>query len=212
MKAEITELNNQNSQYEDPIELSKSNLLVIVFAKTKSPYFKMALSIASGALKFSSYELDKDTIYTSVFGRTPEQAARALLLLRYVDGWTTKQIFIAGRLYTGSGYYSLGSILECYQSACQCLNAKSHCLSLTNKLFKDAYYRTQSIYLVLSDSDRPKEQPEKSYVIPCKKLENHPIERGEYFGSWKEQIQALAVENNVDWCPLFNLDYFRQYE
>ena len=36
-KSEITELKNQSEQYDDPIELSKNNLLVIVFAKTKSP-------------------------------------------------------------------------------------------------------------------------------------------------------------------------------
>ena len=209
-KSEITELKNQSEQYDDPIELSKNNLLVIVFARTKSPYFKMALSIATGAFKFSSYELDKDIIYTCTFDKTPEQAARALLLLRYVDGWTTKQIFVAGKLYTGSGYYSLGSILECYQNACQCLNAKSHCLSLTNRLFRDVYY-SQGLSLSIFSDEKTK-QKETQYVIPCKKLENRPIERGEHFGSWKEQIQALAVENNVDWCPMFNLDYFRQYE
>lgn len=74
-KSEITELKNQREQYDDPIELSKNNLLVIVFAKTKSPYFKMALSIATGAFKFSSYELDKD-----ILSPPPEQAARALLI------------------------------------------------------------------------------------------------------------------------------------
>ena len=182
-KSEITELKNQSEQYDDPIELSKNNLLVIVFAKTKSPYFKMALSIATGAFKFSSYELDKDIIYTCTFDKTPEQAARALLLLRYVDGWTTKQIFVAGKLYTGSGYY---------------------------RLFRDVYY-SQGLSLSIFSDEKTK-QKETQYVIPCKKLENRPIERGEHFGSWKEQIQALAVENNVDWCPMFNLDYFRQYE
>ncbi len=48
--------------------------------------------------------------------------------------------------------------------------------------------------------------------MPCINFRHHRIEKETYLGNWNEQIAALAVKQNIDWCPSFDIENFRQYE
>lgn len=204
---------------DDVFQLSRENLLVIVFAKTNSPYFSLAVNIAKGASSYFETKIDKTSIHTCAFGRTPEQAARAISLLRYIESWTTKQLFVAGRLVTSGTSIAIAT-LECYQAASHCNNHEAHCLLLVDEPFiqprQHGSVAMMTIRIAMPGDDFPSgnQSPAKPkrYVMPCRlglayeKIENdHPA-------SWQDQIQAIALHKEVDWCPLFDLSKFRQYE
>ena len=202
----------------DVFQLSKDNLIVIVFAKTNSPYFGLVVNIAKGASTYHETKMDKTSVHTCVFGRSPEQAARAITLLRYVESWATKQLFVAGRLVT-SGVQAVLATLECYQLACHCANADAHCLLLTDEAFKrDRLASTGAMMTIRiampGEETPPQEAPEKPkrYVMPCHRAYGYDKIERDHPASWKDQVQAIAVHHETDWCPLFDLSKFRQYE
>lgn len=202
----------------DVFQLSRDNLIVIVFAKTNSPYFGLVVNIAKGASTYHETKLDKTSVHTCVFGRSPEQAARAITLLRYVESWATKQLFVAGRLVT-SDVQAVLATLECYQLACHCANADAHCLLLTDEAFKrDRLASTgtmMTIRIAMPGEETPQQEaPErpKRYVMPCHRAYGYDKIERDHPASWKDQVQAIAVRHETDWCPLFDLSKFRQYE
>lgn len=205
---------------EDVFRLSKDNLLVVVFAKTNSPYFSKVLGIASGATRYMEQKDEKSSVHTCVFGRSKEQAARAIVLLRFVESWATVQVFVGGRLVTGSLGVVLAT-LECFQTASACLNPEAHCLLLTDQLFKEKcrerYGTAMTIQLLMpgeqpsQDSQGIQEKPCR-FIVPCRRVFGYEKIEREHPASWQDQVQAIAVQRDVDWCPFFDLSKFRQYE
>lgn len=206
------------AEAEDVFRLSKDNLIVVVFAKTNSPYFALVVNIAKGASAYVETKLDKTSLHTCVFGRSPEQAARAISLLRYVESWTTKQLFVAGRLVTGD-VHSVMATLECYQSACHCTNPDANCLIVTDDIFmRDKQYPIATMMTIRiampEDGEPPEENAVKAtrYVMPCQRAFRYDKIERNHPASWKDQVQAIAVQRDVDWCPCFDLSKFRQYD
>lgn len=208
----VTQLSTDAKQEEpNAFQLSRDNLLVAVFAKTTSPYFALAVNIAKGATHYFENSVDKSPVYTCVFGRTAEQAARAIALLRYIDSWATRQLFVAGRLVT-QDVGTIMNTLDCYQTASHCTNTDAHCL-----LFIDEPFQQQRQYgggvgfsiSLTSDENRPKP---KRFVMPCKLAFAHERLSRDHPTSWEDQVQAIAVKKTVDWCPLLDLTKFRQFD
>lgn len=202
----------------DVFQLSKENLIVIVFAKTNSPYFGLVVNMAKGASAYHEIKLEKTSIHTCVFERSPEQAARAITLLRYVESWATRQLFVAGRLVTSDVQIALAT-LECYQQACHCANADAHCLLLTDDAFKHDKPASTGTMMTIrfampGESVTPQEVPPKPkrYVMPCHRAYEYEKIEHDHPASWQDQVQAIAVRHETDWCPLFDSSKFRQYE
>ncbi|WP_107727129.1 hypothetical protein [Neisseria weaveri] len=200
-----------DKQENNPFNLSKKYLMVVTFTQSSSKNFRTALLWAKSAAFFDSIDIDKETVYCCAFDKTPEQAGMASVFLNYVENWNGKQIYINGRIHSGSIYDLLG-VLDCYQKSQACPNAKSHCCFISDDIFLWHGARpTFEISLSLEGSTKENSQAKK-FVMPCTKLRHHRIEKETYLGSWDEQIAALAVKQNVDWCPSFDIGHFRQYE
>ncbi|SJN59850.1 hypothetical protein VR7878_03749 [Vibrio ruber DSM 16370] len=86
------------NQQIDPFSESFSSLLVIVFSKSNSKNFPLALNIARGAEKFAETSVDGKTTYSVCFGGNQVDAARAIAFLDYAASWKGVQIFSRGRL------------------------------------------------------------------------------------------------------------------
>lgn len=201
---------------EDAIAASRDNLVVMVFAKTTSPYFQHAVGIAQGAAQYSAMTVGKDTLHTAVFSREPEQAARAIALLRFASGWHTLQIFAGGRLHTGEPY-AVHAILECYQQARHCVDADAHCLRLLGNAFKVPPSQRSSSFSIqialpgekITERELPKEV---RFITPCRLLPDREFIEREHPATWSDQVQALAVSRGTDWCPLFAIEKFQQFD
>lgn len=190
--------------------------MVIVFAKTTSPYFGLAVNIAKGASLYHEAKLDKTTIHTCAFGRSSEQAARAITLLRYIESWATKQLFVAGRLVTCS-VIEIQATLECFQIASHCTNSDAHCLALTDEVFSSDAQNTPGgmiIKIIMPGEPTPKvELPKpKRFIMPCKRAHAFEKINREHPASWLDQVQAITVRQELDWCPFLDLSKFRQYD
>lgn len=206
-------------EQDDVFQLSRENLLVVVFAKTNSPYFALVVNIAKGASSYFETKLDKTSIHTCAFGRTPEQAARAISLLRYIESWATKQLFVAGRLVTND-INVVTATLDCYQTASHCTNHDAHCLLLTDEPFKQQRQQHSGTMMTIRLAMPGEEPPSaglpppkpKRYVMPCRLGFGYEKIEHDHPASWQDQVQAIAVHKEVDWCPRFDLSKFRQYE
>lgn len=200
---------NQNN----PFSLSMKYLLVVTFNKSNSKNFQTALLWAKSAEVFKEFKMGKDEIYLCAFGKNVEQAGAANVFLHYVENWSGKQIYIGGRIHFGS-IYNLSGILDCYQKSLSCQNVKSYCCFLSDDVFLSHQPQSTSFTISLSLEKIEKKDSEKKplYVVPCQNLQYRKIEKDTCLGSWSEQIQALAVRENLAWCPSFNAALFRQYD
>ena len=198
---------------DDAFRLSRENLLVVVFAKVRSPYYGLALNIARGAERYLESVAPGLEIHTAVFSRTPEQAQRASALLAYIHGWATTQLFFGGR--REQNYYAIETTLSCYQRAMACDDHRAHCVSVETEPFIN---RQQPgpivIKLELSNSDREASIPPRQlrFYYPCTRLSGRYRLERDHPATWADQLQAAAVSELVDWCPCFNKSMFRQIE
>ena len=77
----------------DPIADSLGHLLVVSLPKSTSQLYPLAANIAEGATKHTTIEVDRKPVHLAAFGRSRDEAARALALMGYVSGWKTAQVF-----------------------------------------------------------------------------------------------------------------------
>lgn len=66
---------------------SINNLLVVAFPKSSSKNFKFALSLAMGASKYCTTDIDGKAMHVACFAKTQADAGRASTLLGYIGGW-----------------------------------------------------------------------------------------------------------------------------
>lgn len=202
----------------DVFEMARKHLLVAVFARTTSPYYKLAVNIATGAHLYRTHEIEKLSVHVCAFARTPEEAARATALLGYIETWASTQVFVGGRMAKPGELYRLASTLRCYQSASSCDNPAAHCLDITADAFKARPMSRSgglSINLVVHDAPVPPPAPSvplQRFVMPCKLAFQPNSLHRDHPASWREQIQAQAVNHDTDWCPLFDADKFSELD
>lgn len=214
-KAISTAVNAPGPEAFDVFELSKRCLLVVVFSKTNSPYFKTALSVADGAEHFQKIVLGGAEAYAVGFGRTVEQAARADVLIGYIQQWNSVQFMAQGRLILG--HWKVRALLNCYQVASSCTDPDAHCVVVNTDCFtrdpNEPRYSGFSIRIDLSGEPPAPPPPKKiRLTFPCRiAAESFLIDKA-HPSSWADQVQAEAVRKNTDWCPLFDISKFRQYD
>jgi hypothetical protein len=76
----------------DPFQASVNCLLVVAFAKTNSPNYPFAVSLAEGAERYGNAEIGGKHMHVAVFGRTQADTGRALALIGHI---TCKKYFRA---------------------------------------------------------------------------------------------------------------------
>ncbi|HFC5935218.1 TPA: hypothetical protein ACFORT_001649 [Neisseria meningitidis] len=103
-------------------------------------------------------------------------------------------------------------VLDCYQKSQSCPNPKSHCCFVSDDIF--LWHGSRPTFEISLDLTGKKKETSsaKKFVMPCINFRHHRIEKETYLGNWNEQIAALAVKQNIDWCPSFDIENFRQYE
>lgn len=202
----------------DPISESQSNLLVVTFLKTGSQFYPVAVELARLSSKYDEGTLGGKPFHAAIFGRDPEQARRALDLLRYTETWKGKRIYGRGR---GISRWEAGRVLECYVRASACADYRAHCFRvIDDPNFREEGKRftgnTVSIPIPLGDlfgdsEGEPRPQPDK-FLFPCSYLYGHFRWQDGHPAGPQAQIQAKAVEEAIDICPYFNPDNYKRLD
>lgn len=207
-----------STEMQDAFTLAREELMVVVFAKTSSPYYKLAVNVASGASTYREHALDGSLVHLCAFGRTPEQAARADSLLAYTGAWASTQVFAGGRLLGGS-VHSAKSTLRCYQDASECTDHRAHCHTLASDVLKPPPMTKGAgglqINLSLYEGPAPNPPPAvpmTRYLMPCKRASHSRCLDDAHPASLVDQVQAVAVGAETAWCPLFDASKFRIIE
>ncbi|MEI9449201.1 hypothetical protein V8T50_24350, partial [Vibrio parahaemolyticus] len=208
-------MSNDNSlitnQQIDPFSESFAYLLVVVFSKSNSKNFPLALNIARGADKFAETSIDGKITYSVCFGGNQVDAARAIAFLDYAASWKGVQIFSRGKLVPSS--YHVVEVINCYLKSQSCRDSKAHCQTVIDDPFNVEIEKIGGLSLSIRITDEPTITQEieiDRYVFPCKHLYHRFRFQLDHPACTEDQIQAKAVDLGCDWCPNFDADSWKK--
>lgn len=185
----------------DPIKESLNHLLALTFPKTRSSLYPLAIAVAQGAIIYREIQIDKQIVHIVVFGKTPEDAGRAQVLLQYLRNWRGVQMFAKGQLITNP--YRVSEVLRCYLKALTVNDRTAHCHVVISDPTRSEYGGGFSIHISLDEISRPS-PPVDKYIFPCKFIVNEFSYIQRHPASIYDQIHARAVESGCHICPYFN--------
>jgi len=195
----------------DPIASSANHLLGVVFARSTSSFYPLAVGVARGAYSYSELVVGKQTTHFVVLAKTKDDANRAWLLIKYLSGSKGLQIFSKGRPV--QNVFSLLDVLQCYMTSCACNDYRAHCYKMLEDPLKERDSGNLSISISLSTEPKnSKPTVVERFLFPCKHLERYFRFQKGHPSSLPDQIQAASVERDCDWCPNFNPTDFRLVE
>lgn len=194
----------------DPFDASLRFLLVVVFPKSSSKNFPLALSIAEGAEQFAVTDINGKPTYFVCFSSSKSDAGRALAMLGYIQGWKGVQIFSKGKVLQNT--YRVNEVLSCFMDALSCRDYSAHCHKIIDDPFSDEV-EDHSLSLSISIAEKPPLKQEVEidrYSFPCKYLFHWFRFEKDHPASTEDLIQAGAVSQGCDWCPNFNPDNWQK--
>ena len=199
-----------------PITISKTCLIVVVFAHSRSVNFKPVMSLAEQASTLDQFEIESSVFYVASFDRSSKQTSAAIAILNLIKGWKGSYVFVGGRVAHDIG--RIMYVLDCFQMSARCNNIASHCHVVIKERGEFSYYNddapaaTGGLFASLFGG-RPEPKPEPvKWLHPCRMIayqhdcrldRDHP-------SSFSDQLQAHAVRGECDWCPNFNLGQLRR--
>ena len=191
--------------FEMVVSASLQHPLVVVFPKTRSASYSAAVNLAQQAAMYSETDVGGALFHVAGFGAEKEQAARALSLVRFMRSIKGFQIYAGGKLL--QDWARVESVLSCYLEALACTDTRAHCMMvihsdhLTERFYSSSRETSVSIDL---DWMRNKDAAGGLMVFPCRYLKsrNFRYQVG-HPSSPEDQVQAGAVREGCDWCPLF---------
>lgn len=194
----------------DPLKASLENLLVITFAKARSPNYHLAIKVAQTCSGYAEFDIENSKVHFIAICPNPDDVSRALLILQYTSGWSTSQVFCKGQLLKNT--YNLTSILECYLESAKCDDYKAYCFGVIDDPSLKRP-RTTNFTIKIAVNDEAPEKPIDRYIIPCKFLGHYGTNLiPDHPSSFRNQIQAQAVQKGCNICPRFNADNFQKSE
>ncbi len=193
----------------DPIADSLGHLLVVSFPKSTSQLYPLAANIAEGATKHTTIEVDRKPVHLAAFGRSRDETARALALLRYVSGWKGTQIYAGGRLARSP--QRAGEVLDCYLEASSCNDRTAHCHTVIDDPYNTEVDAEPGGFAIRLSAghDPPRQRVEVDrYLFPCSFAKSGFRFQTDHPASPQDQIQAGAVRRGCEWCPFFDSDAY----
>lgn len=199
----------QHTQLASVFDQTSDALMVVLFAKTASPYYKLAVNIAEGATQYAALDLSGLPVHVCRFGKTAEQAARCVSLMGYTRSWASTQVFAAGRLIDGRLDEAMET-LRCYQNGCASADSRAHCQRVAAGVLVGQpvqRWSTNIVFSIVEGVHKPApELPAQRLVFPCKRILRDQCLDPDHPATLNDQLQALAVEHEAAWCPLFDAD------
>lgn len=195
----------------DLIRASLEGSIATVFPKSRGSGYDAAVNFARQATRYEEAEIGKTLFHFAAFGRSRDQAALALSLVRNLRGTKGLQVVAGGKLTQDA--YRAEAVLECYLEASGLPDSRAHCVQivheshLVERFLSGRSSLTPSIDMadVMRNAfGRDDEPGGKVYEFPCRYL----MTRGFKFqpghpSSEADQLRSAAVRDGCDWCPFF---------
>lgn len=194
----------------DMVSASLEYSLIVLFGKSSSRYYKMAVSVAQAANRYEVVKLGGDTFHLAAFGKTRHDVARAATLLQYVSGWKTTQVCGGGKILLDISRTE--EVLRCYLKASAGQDWKAHCHEVIDDPYFDRRaYNDQNLGLRISSTRVYNEVVVDEYIFPCRFLVPYFTRRSDRHPSDPiNQIGAKATDIGCDWCLYFDAKAYKK--
>lgn len=200
--------------HESLSDLSRGYLVLVLFVKSRSGAFDLAMDVAGRAPLFVERDLESMKIYVAGFASTLDGAALAMDLIHYVRGWKGTHFYAQGRMVIGEmkQAYDIEAVLQCFADSCSAHDVRAHCQRTIDSPYFPVHARLKLEHIHPMFRHITAASDEGNFVFPCSYMlqwfeaqEHHPA-------SVRDQIQAEGVAKMCDVCPRFNPDDFRKRE
>lgn len=195
----------------DLIRASLEGSIATVFPKSRGSGYDAAVNFARQATRYEEAEIGKTLFHFAAFGRSREQAALALSLVRNLRGTKGLQVVAGGKLTQDA--YRAEAVLECYLEASGLPDPRAHCVQIVHESHlverflsgRDSFSPRIDMADVMRNAFQSDDEPnDKVYEFPCRYL----MTRGFKFqpghpSSEADQLLSAAVREGCDWCPFF---------
>lgn len=195
----------------DLIRASLEGSIATVFPKSRGSGYDAAVNFARQAARYEEAEIGKTLFHFAAFGRSRDQAALALSLVRNLRGTKGLQVVAGGKLTQDA--FRAEAVLECYLEASGLPDHRAHCVQIVHESHLVERYLSGRSSLapsidmadVMRNAFRGNDDPGgKVYEFPCRYL----MTRGFKFqpghpASEADQLLSAAVREGCDWCPFF---------
>lgn len=201
----------------DLIQQANRFVLAVLFPRSKSAIYPLALNLARSASLYQEMELEGRVFHVAFFAADIDSMKRALSLLNFASRITHTQIYGRGQLI--SNPFRAAAVIECYMNSLKPGDYRAHCHvskryrvdagnnRLTGPSSKIPEITYVSIDVRIDDEllidDGPYDT--SSFMIPCgyiTKFADFKLSPN-FPGSIADQITAAGAKCNCDWCPNF---------
>ncbi len=190
--------------------LSRDYLVVVMFVRSRSEAFSLALDVARGAHLFAELDLRPMKVFAAGFLSTAKGARQAMDLIHYVRGWRGTHFYAQGRMIIGEmePAIHLEAVLQCFANSCSARDYRAHCFRLIDDPFRPlSPYRTfDHVAPYFRHYEAAAE--DGTYVFLCSHMIKWFRVQRDHPASIPYQIQAEGVARMCDVCPRFDPDDF----
>ncbi|HDU8307883.1 hypothetical protein [Morganella morganii] len=175
---------------------SSSDKLLLVIPRSKSKNHQLAIELA---MKVESRQIKIDNNLFTLCLISPaifRDCEIAISILRIAGDWKGFSQIYNGKTLRSS--FMTATVISCIMDAMRCKNPLANCLRhlREDEILKNPTY-TPLDYIGFS------------VVAPCKHAA-HRFYEPLLPVSVEDQYQAFTVEHDVYWCPLFNMENFKE--
>lgn len=181
-----------------PLSKTFENHFVIYLSKSPSRNMPTVLGLMKKAVLFSEQDIQGNTYYAAAFPLHQKTTILLSPIIEMAKNWKGFHLFFNGVFV--NNHFGVLSTLSCFSQAMNCRDPKAHC----NIIQVESEYVATNTFFGGSKVKR------KTWLIPCQKLSYFYDKIDERLpSSIPDQIQAYAVQQSCDWCPLLNLNGFK---
>lgn len=196
-----------NANSFDIIKASLTGSVAVVFSKTRGAGYDAGVNFAKQAENYEETTVGSTLFHFAVFGRTREQAALALALIRNMRSVNSLQIIAGGRMLQDCP--RIETILTCYLNASALTDPRAHCVEMVHEShLVERFLSSQDSEVISIELDflkTTKEYSGRVVAFPCRYLRSRCFKfQPGHPASEADQLLAAAVREGCDWCPNFN--------
>ncbi len=193
----------------DPRELSLKYLVSVLFFKSASVNYKQAVALAGSASFFKQVSVEGKEVNLAGFDNTQSDLSRLSVLIDIIRIWKGAMFFAAGRPLPIT--IDLKGAVDCYLQSLACNDYKAYCHEVIHCDFFESNKTDISMKLTMDDFFKEEEPRSPLLLSPCRRISGYIMRLSKYHpSSLTDQIQALGIEREVNWCPHFRPEMVRE--
>lgn len=193
----------------DIVIASLDSSIAVVFSKSRGAGYDAAVNFARQAARYEENQVGSSLFHFAAFGRSREQAALALALVRNLRGVKGLQVLAGGKLLQES--HRVEAVLSCYLDSSSLDDPRAHCVEMVNKSHLQERFLSgiaaPKVSIGLDFVSLDGEVAHEVIPFPCRYLRarNFKFQPG-HPSAEADQLRAAAVREGCDWCPNFNVE------